>query len=222
MDQEVSQGTRPIGGDPAADAGAGTGRLGDQAGDRDDCRHAGHALHPRSGSGDILHPVPAQAGRYARSRSGLRHHAVHAARFGSADGSLPQQDPPGTVPPQRERDAVLGRGRVPGCLRQRADGDDLQGFLRRPLARAAGLYHRQVRSGASRGRNAGPTGQAHLLGAGGRADQPDRGNQAGGQGRCEGLRQGKIPGCNQGRASESSCDGNRDKVSRQGQGQCEG
>jgi NADH-quinone oxidoreductase subunit E len=70
--------------------------------------------------------------------------------------------------------------------------------------------------------NAGPTGQAHLLGAGGRADQPDRGNQAGGQGRCEGLRQGKIPGCNQGRASESSCDGNRDKVSRQGQGQCEG
>jgi hypothetical protein len=32
---EVSQGTRPIGGDPAADAGAGTGRLGDQACDRD-------------------------------------------------------------------------------------------------------------------------------------------------------------------------------------------
>ena len=45
-------------------------------------RHAGHGLHPRAGSGDLLHDVPAFAGGQGRPHPGVRHHALHAARRG--------------------------------------------------------------------------------------------------------------------------------------------
>ena len=41
---------------------------------------------------------------------------------------------PGAVPHQRARHAVVGRGRMPRRLRQRTDGDDLQGHIRGPDA----------------------------------------------------------------------------------------
>ena len=84
-DQEISEGPRAIGGHPAADARAGTGWLGDQGGDREHRRHARHALYPRAGSRDLLHPVPAEAGRHPRPYPGLRHDALHAARRRRAD-----------------------------------------------------------------------------------------------------------------------------------------
>ena len=41
-----------------------------------------HALHPRAGGRDLLHHVPAAAGRQEGPRPGLRHHAVPPARRG--------------------------------------------------------------------------------------------------------------------------------------------
>ena len=63
------------------------------------------------------------------------------------------------------RHAVLGRGRVPRRLRQRADGDDLQGHLRGSDAGAAGRDHRPVRDRQGR-RRAGRTAERpHRVGA---------------------------------------------------------
>ena len=117
----------------------------------------GMPLHPRARGRDLLHAVPAEAGRHPRAYPGLRHHALHAARLGSADGCLPLENPSRPVPHQRQGHAVVGRGRVPRRLRQRADGDDLQGHVRGSDAGAAGRDHRplrrrQGRRGASPGR----------------------------------------------------------------------
>ena len=53
------------------------------------------------------------------------------------------EDPSRPVPHQRRGHAVVGRGRMPWRLRQRADGDDLQGHLRGPDAGAAWRDHRR-------------------------------------------------------------------------------
>jgi hypothetical protein len=68
--EEISQGPRAVGRHPADDARAGAGGLGHQGGDRDDRRHARHALYPRAGSRDLLHA----------SRSAARRPACCAAR----------------------------------------------------------------------------------------------------------------------------------------------
>ena len=44
-----------------------------------------------SGSGDLLHHVPAAAGGQDRPYPGLRHHALHAARRGGPEEGLPER-----------------------------------------------------------------------------------------------------------------------------------
>ena len=171
--EKYPEGPRAVGRHPAADAGAGAGRLGHQGGDRDDRRHARHALHPRARSRDLLHAVPAEAGRHARACPGLRHDALHAARRRSADGCLPRQDPSRPVPHQCRRHAVVGRGRMPRRLRQRADGDDLQGHLRGPDAGAARRDHRRFRRRQGRRGAARAAERPHRLRADSRPDLAD-------------------------------------------------
>ncbi len=77
------------------------------------------------------------------ARAGVRHDAVHAARRGGAGRGVPQPHPPRSASPFGRRQFLLGGGRVPGRVRQRADGADLQGYLRGPDAGA-------VREGAGR------------------------------------------------------------------------
>ena len=173
--QEVPGRARAIRRHTAADARAGTGRLGDEGGDRKRRRHAWHALHPGARGRDLLHPVPAQSRRKPGPCAGLRHDPLHAARFGGADRRLPAQDPSRPVRDQRGRHALLGRGRVPGRLRERADGHDLQGHLRGPDARTSGRDHRPVRGREGRGRAGRSPGRPHLFRAGGRSnDAPGR------------------------------------------------
>ena len=69
-----------LGGDLAAVAGAGAGRLGHQAGDRGRRRDARHAADPRARGRHLLHHVPPRAGRHEGARPGLRHDALLAAR----------------------------------------------------------------------------------------------------------------------------------------------
>ena len=59
----ISRRPPAIGGDPAAVARAGAGGLGHPCRDRGGRRHAGHGLYPRARSRDVLHAVPAEAGR---------------------------------------------------------------------------------------------------------------------------------------------------------------
>ena len=91
MDRQISERPRAVRRHPLADARTGAGRLGDQGGDRARRRHAAHALHPRARGRDLLHAVPAEAGRHARPCAGVRHDALHAARRRGADGRLPRQ-----------------------------------------------------------------------------------------------------------------------------------
>ena len=87
----LSAGQAGLGRDPAALARAGAERqLGVEAGARIHRRHAGHVLHPRAGSGDLLHHVPAAAGGQDRPYPGLRHHALHAARRRGPEEGLPE------------------------------------------------------------------------------------------------------------------------------------
>ena len=96
---------------------------------------------------------------------GLRHDALHAARRRGADGCLPLEDPSRPVPHQRRGHAVVGGGRVPRRLRQRADGDDLQGHLRGSDAGTARRDHRCLRRRQGRQRAGRPADRAHRLGA---------------------------------------------------------
>ncbi len=210
MDQEISEGPRAVGDHPVADAGAGAGRLGDQGGDRDDLRHARHALHQRARSRDLLYAVPAQSGRHPRAYPGLRHHALHAARLGSADGRVPLENPSRPVPHQRQGHAVVGRGRMPWRLRQRADGDDFQGHVRGSDAGAACRDHRPLRCRQGRLGDAGAAERPHHLRADHRSDDAEerKGNpeddpRQGSQGGCQG-RQG---GCTSGNCRDAGGSG---------------
>src|SRR3984893_9472653 len=91
---------------------------------------AGHALHPRAGDRDLLHDVPAAAGRQEGACPGLRHHAVPAARRRRHHRGVPEPDPSGSLSSLQGRQFQLGRSRVPGRLRERAHGADLEGYLR--------------------------------------------------------------------------------------------
>ncbi len=81
-DREISG--RPPGlrrdSDPVEGAGAAR-RLGVGAGDPRGCRSPGHALRPRAGSRDLLHHVPPFTRGVEGPYTGLRNHALHAARF---------------------------------------------------------------------------------------------------------------------------------------------
>src|SRR5690606_9003474 len=74
--------------DPAADACAGSGRMGFARDDRKNRRNAGYALYPRARSGHLLYAVPTPAGGQVRPYPGLRHHALYAAWRRRADRGL--------------------------------------------------------------------------------------------------------------------------------------
>ena len=132
-DRKISAGPAGLGGDSDPVAGAGTARrLGFGSGDPRRRRSARYALHPRAGNRDLLHHVPAAAGRQESPRPGLRHHAVQAARRRRPDRGVPAPYPSRSVSSVGRRRFQLGRGRVPRRLRQRADGADLERYLRRP------------------------------------------------------------------------------------------
>ena len=85
------EGRQGVGGDPAAVARAGAGRrlAAAEAAIRARRRHARHGAYPRARGRDLLHHVPARAGRQEGARAGLRHDAVHAARRRRAVQGLP-------------------------------------------------------------------------------------------------------------------------------------
>ncbi|KAK0329387.1 hypothetical protein LTR94_037043, partial [Friedmanniomyces endolithicus] len=82
------------GGDPGPVAGPEAGRLGVRAVAARCRRAAGHGLYPGAGGRDLLHHVPADAGRHGRADPGVRHHAVHAARLQRSDARLSREDRP--------------------------------------------------------------------------------------------------------------------------------
>ena len=130
-DGKISAGPAGLGGDRDHVAGAGTERrLGFGSSDPRHRRSARHALHPRARGRDLLHHVPAAAGGQEGAHSGLRHHAVPAARRRRTDRDVPAPHPPRSVPVVEGRRFQLGRGRMPRRLRQRADGADLERYLR--------------------------------------------------------------------------------------------
>src|SRR5260370_28782340 len=104
---------------------------------------AGHALHPRAGDRDLLHDVPVAAGRQEGARPGLRHHAVPAARRRRHHRGVPEAHPSRSLSSLQGRQFQLGRSRVPWRLRERADGADLEGYLR-------GSDQGKLRQGAGR------------------------------------------------------------------------
>ena len=83
------------------------------------------------------------AGRQEGARAGLRHDAVPAARRRRAVRGLPRNDPSRAAPRLGRRQILLGRGRVPRRLRERADGADLERHLRGP-------DRRELREGSRR------------------------------------------------------------------------
>ncbi len=118
----------------AAVARAGAGRR-LAAGNRDPlCRRfPRHGAYPRARSRDLLHDVQFVAGRQI-PRATLRHHAVPATRRRRSGKSLPQAFRRAGRG-HHGRQILLGRGRVPGRLRQRADGADQRRLLRGPRRR---------------------------------------------------------------------------------------
>src|ERR1041385_3525400 len=122
-----------VGGDPAALAGAGTGgRLAVAEGDRACRRIPRDAEDPRARGRDLLHDVPALPGRKEGARAGVRHDAMPVARRGRAVRGVCTQDSSPAVSRLGRRQLFVGRGRVPGRLRERPDGADLERYLRGP------------------------------------------------------------------------------------------
>ena len=140
-------------------------------------RHAGHGLHPRLRDRHLLHDVPALPGGEEGARVGVRHDALHAARRRGAGRGVQAAHPSRAAPPLGGRRFLLGGGRVPRRVRQRADGADRQGHLRGPDAGA-------VREGARRLRQ-GQAAQARL------ADRPAGVLSRGRADDAQGLRQGR-------------------------------
>src|SRR5882762_2858647 len=132
-DCEISGRPSGVRGDTDSVAGPGTARrLGFGSGDPRGRGSAWHALHPRIGDRDLLHDVPAAAGRQEGARPGLRHHALPFARRRRYHRGVPEPHPSRSLPSVEGRQFQLGRGRVSRRLRERADGADLEGYLRRP------------------------------------------------------------------------------------------
>src|SRR6266446_782358 len=131
-DREISGRPSGVRGDSDSVAGPGTARrLGFGSGDPRGRRSTRHALHPRTGDRDLLHDVPAAAGRQEGARPGLRHHAMPAARRRRYHRGVPEPHPSRSLPSVQGRKFQLGRGRVSWRLRERANGTDLEGYLRR-------------------------------------------------------------------------------------------
>ena len=163
-------GRQAVGGDPAAVARAGAGRLGPAS--RRSRTSPTCSAWPTSACSRSrpstrmfqLQPVGTQ-----RPCPGLRHDALHAARRGGADGRLPPKIHHDQFHTNGRRHVLLGGGRVPRRLRERADGADLQGHLRGPDAGALGRAHRRLRR--RQGRTVEPGRRtAAVSGAGGRPD----------------------------------------------------
>jgi NADH-quinone oxidoreductase subunit E len=83
-------------------------------------------------------------------------------------GVCKRQDRAEAASAQRRWQVLVGRGRVPRRLCQRADGADRQGLLRGPDGREACGAHR--RDGGGQGADAGAAERALRVGARGRAD----------------------------------------------------
>src|SRR6202789_4469426 len=93
-------------------------------------RPASNALHPRAGNRDVLYDVSAAARWQEGACAGLRHDAVSLARCCGYHRSLSEPDSPRPVRAVEGRQFFLGRGRVSRRVRERADGPDLEGYLR--------------------------------------------------------------------------------------------
>src|SRR3954463_12438582 len=126
---ETPAGTADVGGRPAALAGSEAVRwLAAAEGDGDGRPAARHAVHPRAGGRDLLHHVPAGAGRVL-VRPALRNGALPRQGRAGAEGRA--------AAARRRRGPCLGRrqlfvagGRVPRGVLQRADGADQRRLLR--------------------------------------------------------------------------------------------
>src|SRR5436309_2129855 len=149
-----------------------------------------NALHPRAGSGDLLYHVPASAGRQEGPCTGLRHYAVPPARRRGHHQGVPEPHSSRALPSVEGRQFQLGRGRVPGRLRERADGADLEGYLRG--SDQGNLWQGAGRLCVRQAAEAGTADRPSVLGAGGRADDAE-GNHM--------TRNGTLPVIGQGRVS---------------------
>ena len=89
----------------------------------------GMAQYPRARGRDLLHDVPARAGRQEGARAGVRHDAVPAARRGRAVRGVRAQNSSRAAACVGRRQLFVGRGRVPRRLRERPDGADLERHL---------------------------------------------------------------------------------------------
>ncbi len=143
-DGQIPRGPSGLGGDLAAVAGPGAGRLGDRAGDPRRRRAARHGPYPRARDRHLLHHVQPRAGRRQGAHPGVRHDALLAARRQRSQGGLP---PPHRrrAPPVRRRRLLLGGGRVPRRLRECADGADRGRHLRGPDGGELREAHRRHR-----------------------------------------------------------------------------
>src|SRR6266478_5037933 len=94
-DRQISGGPAGLGGDPDPVAGPGAVRRLDAArGDRTRRGYARHGADPGARSRDLLHHVPARAGRSQSPRPVVRNDAVPVTRGRGAKTSLPAAHPP--------------------------------------------------------------------------------------------------------------------------------